>query len=134
MEPAVWWAWVRSSDTFLFSFLASASSADNFLFSFLASASSAKTLSKTLSTSSFIRWRVASSVFVNTEHNTEQCVSIIFHFKLNHLFSSRPKQFGFLKGCSTSLQILDKWTDSVNGDLQFLWGSSNFNPPQNQYP
>jgi len=38
--------------------------------------------------------------------------SVTTHFKLNHLFSN--KQFGFIKGRSTSLQllkILDKWTE-----------------------
>jgi len=38
--------------------------------------------------------------------------SVTTHFKLDHLFSN--KQFGFIKGRSTSLQllhILDKWTE-----------------------
>jgi len=37
------------------------------------------------------------------------------HFKVNHLFSN--KQFGFIKGRSTSLQllkILDKWTELLD--------------------
>jgi len=40
------------------------------------------------------------------------CDSVMTYFKLNHLFSN--KQFGFIKGRSTSLQllqILDKWTE-----------------------
>jgi len=40
------------------------------------------------------------------------CDSVMTYFKLNHLFSN--KQFGFMKGRSTSLQllqILDKWTE-----------------------
>jgi len=41
------------------------------------------------------------------------------HFKLNHLFSN--KQFGFIKGRSTSLQllkILDKWTELLENGGQ----------------
>jgi len=43
--------------------------------------------------------------------------SVTTHFKLNHLFSN--KQFGFIKGCSTSLlQILDKWTELLENGGQ----------------
>jgi len=45
--------------------------------------------------------------------------SVTTHFKLNHLFSN--KQFGFIKGRSTSLQlskILDKWTELLENGGQ----------------
>jgi len=45
--------------------------------------------------------------------------SVTTHFKLNHLFSN--KQFGFIKGLSTSLQllkILDKWTELLENGGQ----------------
>ena len=41
------------------------------------------------------------------------------HFKLNNLFSN--KQFGFIKGRSTTLQllqILEKWTEILENDGQ----------------
>jgi len=45
--------------------------------------------------------------------------SVTTRFKLNHLFSN--KQFGFIKGRSTSLQlskILDKWTELLENGGQ----------------
>jgi len=45
--------------------------------------------------------------------------SVTTHFKLSHLFSD--KQFGFIKGRSTSLQllkILDKWTERLENGWQ----------------
>jgi len=41
------------------------------------------------------------------------------HFKINNLFSN--KEFGFIKGCSTTLQlleILDRWTELLENGGQ----------------
>ena len=45
--------------------------------------------------------------------------SIMVHFKINNLFSN--KQFGFIKGRSTTLQllqILDRWTELLENGGQ----------------
>ena len=45
--------------------------------------------------------------------------SIMAHFKINNLFSN--KQFGFIKGRSTTLQllqILDRWTELLENGGQ----------------